>query len=154
MAVATVLTEIEKKGSGSVDAVAFSNTLVEVEIGPDVQENLNRAFIIGMGGTDITLPFKWAAMARKKYDAFMVLTDNEVATYGHIAPSKGVKLYRQLSGVADAKLFVCAFSVSEISVADPTDKFMFDFPGLDSALMAVIGDILSNSFYEVGVKTE
>ena len=47
----------------------------------------------------------------------------------------------------DAKLFVCAFTASNFTVADPMDRYMFDFPGLDSSLVQVIADIMNNRFY-------
>ena len=95
------------------------------------------------------MPILHAAEKRLAYDAFVVLTDSETM-YTDAPPSLALRIYRELSGVADAKLFVCAFAKSNISIADPLDKFMFDFPGLDSALVAVMSDVLTGAFYEAG----
>lgn len=96
---------------------------------------------IPFGGTDISLPFRWAAKNKEKFDGFVVLTDNETNSNTQ-SPAQALKDYRKTCGI-DAKLVVVAFSSNNITVADKADPGMIDIPGFDSDGPAIISNFLA-----------
>ena len=91
MAVATVLSQLEQNGPGTVDAVAFSHQLVPMGLTCNVYENLKAAKGVQMGSNNISLPFVWAAQNQQKYDAFLVLTNNKTNAHGYIKPAYSLR---------------------------------------------------------------
>lgn len=93
------------------------------------------------GGTDCSLPMTDATEKGLKFDAFVVLTDND--TYaGRIHPFEALKQYRAKSGIHDAKLIVVSMTASNFSIADPSDPGMLDISGMDSTVPNVISDFI------------
>jgi len=80
------------------------------------------------GATDPSLPVLDALKHRQLYDAFVIITDNEVnsGTY----PSAALKEYRKL--VPGAKIIMVATEAVNFSIADPADGGMMDVVGFDS----------------------
>ncbi|KAK2157726.1 hypothetical protein NP493_1857g00014 [Ridgeia piscesae] len=130
---AAALSLVTARTERQCEIVGFSHELVPLAIGdhmklPDVETAMRR---VRMGRTDCSLPMQYALQHKKKFDVFIVYTDNET-NCGYIHPSEALRDYRKWSGVTDAKLIVCAMSVSDFSIADPDDANMMDMPGFDT----------------------
>ena len=82
------------------------------------------------GMTDISMGILDALKFKRRYDAFVVITDNDVNS--GIKPAEAMKQYRQAMNMPKTKLAVVATQSSELSIADPADPFMMDFCGFDS----------------------
>jgi 60 kDa SS-A/Ro ribonucleoprotein len=83
-----------------------------------------------MGGTDCSLPMRWATERRLEADVFMVLTDSETWA-GKIHPAQALQEYRRKINPA-AKLVVVGMVSSNFSIADPEDRGMLDVVGFDT----------------------
>lgn len=104
----------------------------------DVMRTLQK---VPMGGTDCSLPMKWAQAYKVPVDVFCVYTDSETwagEPHAHVA----LKNYRQKMGI-DAKLVVVAMAGNEFTIADPKDGGMLDVVGFDTAAPRVIADFAS-----------
>lgn len=117
--------------------VGFSNDLIELKINHkmSLEDVIKYTSNLPFGSTNISAPFHWAADRKLKVDTFVVITDNEVnSNYygktGHV--TEALKQYRNKVGVPDARLGVIATSVTNFSVADPSDNGkQMDFVGFD-----------------------
>jgi 60 kDa SS-A/Ro ribonucleoprotein len=77
------------------------------------------------------------ALANKiPVDTFVIYTDNETWS-GKIHPFQALRQYRERMGI-DAKLIVSAFSATEFTIADPSDRGMLDTVGLDASLPGLL----------------
>ena len=83
-----------------------------------------------MGGTDCSLPMRWATERRLETDMFMVLTDSETWA-GKIHPMQALQEYRRKVNPA-AKLIVAGMVSSNFTIADPEDRGMLDVVGFDT----------------------
>jgi len=129
---------------GEADFVAFTSTLSEIKITKSATlKSVEKKFSgLGFGGTDCAQPMIWAEKNGRKYDAFVVLTDNETWA-GSIHPTDALKRYRKSSGITDAKLVVAAFTPTEFSIADPQDPNMLDVTGTDSSVVQVVNNFIA-----------
>jgi 60 kDa SS-A/Ro ribonucleoprotein len=91
-----------------------------------------------MGGTDCSLPIRWATARRLETDVFMVLTDNETWA-GKVHPAQALREYRQKIN-PHAKLVVAGLVANDFTIADPNDAGMLDVVGFDTAAPTVIAD--------------
>lgn len=82
------------------------------------------------GTTDISMGILEAMKYRRKFDAFVVITDCDVNS--GIKPSEAMKQYRKELNLPNAKLAVIGTQGSDFTIADPSDPFMMDFCGFDS----------------------
>lgn len=87
------------------------------------------------GGTDCSLPMKWALENRVEADLFAVYTDSETWAGGH--PTAALRAYREKMGIA-AKLVVVGMTATEFTIADSSDTGMLDVVGFDTAAPGVI----------------
>ena len=95
-----------------------------------------------MGGTDATLPIRWALANKIEIDAFVTFTDNESwAGPEHVTQS--LKEYRDKMGIP-AKLVAVAFATNEYAVADPDDAGQMNVCGMDTATPNIISDFISD----------
>lgn len=95
---------------------------------------------IPFGGTDCSLPMRYAEKEKIPTDAFVVYTDNETWA-GDIHASQALKNYRKATGI-QAKMAVVGMTSTGFSIADPKDGGMMDFVGFDSAAPAVLSDFV------------
>jgi 60 kDa SS-A/Ro ribonucleoprotein len=117
--------------------------LTEVSISPrqrldDVTRQMAR---LPMGGTDCSLPMRWAQERKLPVDVFMVLTDSETWA-GKIHPAQALREYRQMIN-PEAKLVVAGMVSSGFSIADPQDSGMLDVVGFDTAAPELIAGFAS-----------
>ncbi len=92
------------------------------------------------GGTDCSIPMRWALKNKVEIDAFQVYTDSETWA-GPVHPSQALVQYRQKMNIP-AKSAVVAFESNGFSIADPRDAGMIDCVGFDTALPAVLADFI------------
>lgn len=90
------------------------------------------------GGTDCALPMLWAQAMGKKFDAFVVYTDNETWA-GSIQPHQALVKYREATGI-DAKLIVVGMTATEFTIADSQDAGMLDVVGFDTNVPKLISE--------------
>jgi len=96
---------------------------------------------IPMGGTDCSLPMRWALEKQVKADAFVVYTDSETWA-GPVHPAQALRTYREKMGI-QAKLVVVGMTANGFSIADPQDTGMLDVVGFDAATPQVISDFIA-----------
>lgn len=124
------------------EIMAFSHTLVKAPITPrmrldDALKVLDR---ISMGGTDCSLPMRYAMNTGQRFDAFQIFTDSETWA-GSIHPSQALKQYRQ-QFIQDARLIVVGMVSNGFSIADPNDPGMLDVVGYDTATPQIMADFV------------
>ncbi|UGL63114.1 Ro-like RNA binding protein [Streptomyces phage Bartholomune] len=90
------------------------------------------------GGTDCSLPMRWALENKVEVDTFVVITDNDTWA-GDIHPFQALKEYRKKTGI-DARMAVLGVQATEFTIADPSDRGMMDFVGFDSNAPRVLAD--------------
>lgn len=90
------------------------------------------------GGTDCSLPIRWAQENGVDVDTFVVITDNDTWA-GDIHPFQALKEYRKKTGI-DARMAVLGVQATEFTIADPRDRGMMDFVGFDSNAPRVLAD--------------
>lgn len=94
-----------------------------------------------MGGTDATMPIRWAETNKVEIDAFVVMTDNE-SWAGPEHVTQALDRYRQKTGIP-AKLVAVAMTADKYSVANPDDPAQLNVVGLDTATPNVISQFIT-----------
>ncbi len=105
-----------------------------------LDDNVRTVSGLPFGGTDCSLPMKWAMAEGREYDSFVVYTDNEHWA-GDIHPSQALAQYRKTTGIP-ARLAAVAFAGGGFSIADPADAGMMDFVGFDAGAPAALANFL------------
>jgi hypothetical protein len=95
------------------------------------------------GTTDISMGILEALRYKRKYDAFVVITDNDVNS--GIKPSEAMKQYRAGMKMPQTKLVVVATEGSDYTIADPADPFMMDMCGFDSHGPKILQDFIRST---------
>jgi 60 kDa SS-A/Ro ribonucleoprotein len=95
---------------------------------------------INGGGTDCSLPAKWALQNKVEIGGIVNITDNEVNS-GDRHPFQALQQYRQAM-VSDLRQVVVGMTCTGFSIADPTDKLSMDVVGFDASAPNVIADFL------------
>jgi hypothetical protein len=136
IAMALLYLETEK----NVSVVGFSAGLTDMS-GPSSRNQLRRGMTIDEGlaatngmafsSTDCVLPILHAINHNLKFDAFIVLTDNE--TYApNEHPQSALVRYRQLMGT-ETKLIVIGMTGNCFTIVDPTDRKTLNLAGFDTS---------------------
>jgi len=92
------------------------------------------------GMTDISMGILEALKYKRKYDAFVVITDNDVNS--GIKPSEAMKQYRTGMKMPNTKLAVVATQGADYTIADPKDPLMMDMVGFDSHGPKILQDFI------------
>jgi 60 kDa SS-A/Ro ribonucleoprotein len=95
---------------------------------------------VNFGGTDCSLPMRYALERRLPVDAFVVLTDSETWA-GDMHPVQALRRYRERMGIP-ARLVVVGMVSNGFSIADPADAGMLDVVGFDAATPQVMADFV------------
>jgi 60 kDa SS-A/Ro ribonucleoprotein len=95
---------------------------------------------VNFGGTDCSLPMRYALQRRLPVDAFVVLTDSETWA-GDIHPVQALRQYRERMGIP-ARLIVVGMVSNGFTIADPDDGGMMDVVGFDAAVPQLMADFL------------
>lgn len=113
-------------------------TLVDVEITSRMR--LSDAIVavgeVPVGGTDCSLPMRWAEGRKIDVDFFAVYTDSETWA-GEVHPHEALRRYRRARSVP-ARLAVVGMVSNGFSIADPADNGMLDVVGFDTATPALL----------------
>lgn len=122
------------------EVVGFTSGLTKLAISPRqrLDDAIRAISNLPFGGTDCSQPITWAEQAGKRFDTFIVYTDNETWA-GNIHPHQALTRYRERTGI-DAKLVVVGMTANDVSIADPKDRGMLDVAGFDSAVPTLIAD--------------
>jgi 60 kDa SS-A/Ro ribonucleoprotein len=96
---------------------------------------------MSFGGTDCSLPMKYALQNGLEVDSFEVYTDNETY-YGGIHPSQALQQYRRETGIP-ATLSVVSMVSTYHTIADPQDSGMIDLVGFDTSTPNILSDFIS-----------
>ena len=143
MAMVTARAEWGTDGYPLYHSVAFSTNLIPFSLAPDdtlrgITERMNQ---VPFGGTDCSLPIKYALDKGIQVDAFITYTDSETwaGRSGH--PAELIQKYRKESGIP-ARMVVVGLTATDISIADPNDAGMLDVVGFDSAAPGLISSFV------------
>lgn len=122
--------------------MAFGDKFEPLNISPrDRLDNVvNKTEMLGMSGTDCSLPMLWAQKRKANVDTFVVYTDSETWA-GRIHPVQALNAYRRATGIP-AKLVVVGMVSNEFTIADPNDAGMLDVVGFDASAPAVISNFM------------
>jgi 60 kDa SS-A/Ro ribonucleoprotein len=109
-----------------------------LDITPDMTlgQTLMKMSRIPFGGTDCSVPMRWANENKLDFDVFLTYTDNET-WHGGMHPVQALREYRN-QRVKDAKMIVVGMVGTEFSIADPKDPNSLDIVGFDSAAPQII----------------
>jgi 60 kDa SS-A/Ro ribonucleoprotein len=137
-AMAMVCSSVEE----DYEMMAFSTEFIPLTISSrqrmdDVIRTMSN---LPFGGTDCSIPMRWALQRKKEFDAFVVITDSETwAGDGH--PVQWLKRYREQKSIP-AKLIVMGMCSNEFSIADPDDAGMLDCCGFDASTPTIVSDFI------------
>ena len=92
------------------------------------------------GMTDISMGILEALKYKRKYDAFVVITDCDVNS--GIKPSEAMKQYRAGMKMPNTKLVVVGTQGADYTIADPKDPLMMDMVGFDSHGPKILQDFI------------
>ncbi|KAJ1349341.1 hypothetical protein KIN20_004842 [Parelaphostrongylus tenuis] len=137
------LSLVTLKNEKIAECVAFCNDLVELPYRGDwtISKVLSHMGSLGCGPTDCAQPMLWAKEKNKKFDVFVIYTDNETY-FGNVHPYQALRDYRESSGIVDAKLVVVGMTATNFTIADPEDAGMLDIVGFDSAVPTLLHDFV------------
>jgi 60 kDa SS-A/Ro ribonucleoprotein len=144
MAMVTARSEWDKNGNiPRYHSLAFTTQLTPFPLSPNesIKAVMGRMEYMPFGGTDCSLPIKYALDTKLEVDAFMVWTDNETWAGRNGHPSELLQRYRKESGIP-ARLAVIGLTATDISIADPKDAGMLDICGFDSAAPQILSDFV------------
>ncbi len=118
----------------------FSRTMIELPISDrdSLETAVKKISGLPFGGTDCSAPMRYAQAQGLGIDTFAVYTDNETWA-GGTKPFQALKQYRNKTG-RDSRLAVFGMASSPFSIADPSDRGMMDFVGMDSSAPKVFAD--------------
>jgi 60 kDa SS-A/Ro ribonucleoprotein len=97
---------------------------------------------VNFGGTDCSLPMRYALERRLRVDAFVVLTDSETWA-GDIHPVQALRQYRERMGIP-ARLIVVGMVSNGFTLADGADAGMLDVVGFDAVTPQVMAEFVRN----------
>ena len=123
-----------------VEIMAFSTTFIPVNFSrrQRLDDACKMTHRMPFGGTDCSLPMRYAQQMKREVDTFAVYTDSETWA-GNIHPKQALDQYRQFSG-RPARSVVVGMVSNGFTIADPTDRGMLDVVGFDTAAPALISD--------------
>lgn len=136
-ALAMVTMRVEK----DCDVYGFTSTLRRLDIDRDDKLNKVVDYVadLDFGSTDCAQPMLGALKRSERYDAFIVMTDNETWA-GTVHVSEALRRYRAVYG--PAKLIVNGMAVNGFTVNDPTDPLGLDVVGFNTATPAVMSGFI------------
>ncbi len=132
------------------EILAYSHQLVPLQISPKMRldavvKTMQR---LPFGGTDCSLPIKWALANQVQVDAFVNYSDNETwyngGSYfgnnlGH--PSELLRKYREKFKLP-VKFIEVGFTATNISIADSNDGNSLSVVGFDAATPQIISEFI------------
>jgi len=136
-AVATFLVRTE----ANAHVMAFDTAAREFPITPTQRlDDVIASITKWGGGTDLSIPVKYALDRKLKVDAIVILTDNETWA-GKQHTVQALYQYRQRIN-PQAKLVVMATTANGGTVTDPADPLSFGVAGFDAAAPQLVMDFI------------
>lgn len=125
--------------------IGFDTTIHQLNISPSMRlDAATREVLKHGGGTDCSIPFKFAAYEKLPIDAFVTFTDN--ATWaGTQHPAQALKAYRKAVN-PKARSICAAFTATATSIADKADPLSLDCVGLDASMPEVMRSFVAEGF--------
>lgn len=143
LALVQLATEPESAAVGfsSSNGRMFGPTeMIELSLSPRqrLDDAVRAVSNLPFGGTDCSLPMKYALEQGIEVDTFVVYTDSETWA-GRSHPHQALREYREKTGI-DAKMAVVGMTATDASIADPNDPGMLDVAGFDPSVPNVISE--------------
>lgn len=136
-AMATFLVRTEPK----VHVMAFDTAAREFPITASQRvDDVVAGIVKWGGGTDVSVPVRYALDRKLEVDAFVILTDSETWA-GKQHPVQALYQYRKRIN-PHAKLAVMAATANGGTVCDPADPLAFGVAGFDAAAPALVMDFI------------
>jgi 60 kDa SS-A/Ro ribonucleoprotein len=88
------------------------------------------------GGTDLSLPFSWAAQYDLRVDGFLTFTDNETWA-GRQHPFQALATYRSRYNPG-ARVVVASMTAAGHTIGEPGDPGILNIAGMDASLPKVV----------------
>ncbi|WP_327107473.1 TROVE domain-containing protein [Nonomuraea glycinis] len=136
-ALAVMLARIEK---GNVHVIDVDTGVHASKVTPRTNLREIKSWRPSGGGTDLSLPFRWAREQGMAVDGFVVFTDNETWA-GRAHPSQELDAYRR-SVAAEARVVVAAMTAAGYSISDPADAGVLNVAGLDASLPLIVNGFI------------
>ena len=137
-----LFTSKNKNGWGH-DNTGLTDVSDVIDANAPLENVLNAVQRSDWGSTNISMGILEALKYKRKYDAFVVITDNDVNS--GIKPAEAMRQYRQGLKLPQSKLVVVATKGTDITIADPTDPFMLDMCGFDSHGPKILQDFIKSA---------
>jgi 60 kDa SS-A/Ro ribonucleoprotein len=120
--------------------MGFCHQFTPLDISPKMRldDVISKTSRLSFGGTDCSLPMRWALRNGIQADHFSVYTDNETWA-GAMHPHQALDLYRRETGIP-ARLSVIGMTATDFTIADPDDPGSLDVAGFDSAVPKMLAD--------------
>jgi 60 kDa SS-A/Ro ribonucleoprotein len=134
---AVMLSRIEK---GNVHVIDVDTRVHASKVTPRTNLREIASWRPSGGGTDLSLPFLWAAQERLDVDGFVVFTDNETWA-GHAHPSQNLTSYRHVRNPS-ARVVVAAMTAAGYSIGDPADAGVLNVAGMDASLPQIVNGFI------------
>jgi 60 kDa SS-A/Ro ribonucleoprotein len=127
-------------GYGRSNGVNDVSGLTELDISAKASIDSAIKTVSGLpfGGTDCSLPMRYALQKKQEIDLFVIYTDNETWA-GPQHPHEALTAYNKQMG-REARLAVVAMAGGEFTIADPDSSLMLDVAGFDSATPKIISE--------------
>jgi 60 kDa SS-A/Ro ribonucleoprotein len=124
----------------AIGVMGFSHSYREIKLrkGMSLVDAMKHVAGQGFGGTDCSLPFRWAGTESMDVNSFVTTTDSETWS-GGIHPSQALNAYRQASG-NQARSVVVGMTSNGFTIADPQDAGSLDVVGFDASTPSLIAD--------------
>ncbi len=141
---AAAMAMVTYKVEPQVEVVAFCDKMTPLAFTRNqrLDQVVKRTSGLPFGGTDCSLPMRWALTNRVLADTFVVYTDSET-WHGEVHPAQALHEYRQQTGIA-ARLVVVGMVSNGFTIADPNDAGMLDVVGFDSSAPEVMRQFAAN----------
>jgi 60 kDa SS-A/Ro ribonucleoprotein len=121
---------------------AFSSNFTKFEIeNKSFLETVQMMHNLDFAGTNCSLPISYSLQSNKKVDCFVTITDNETNAYDY-HPSHYLQKYRN-SINSNVKNIIIGMSMSNFSVADPSDTQSLDIAGMDAGIPLIIDNFVN-----------
>ncbi|MFI7642405.1 TROVE domain-containing protein [Nonomuraea sp. NPDC049400] len=136
-AMAVMLSRIEQ---GNVHVIDVDTMVHASKVTPRTNLREIASWQPSGGGTDLSLPFTWAARKRLKADGIVLFTDNETWA-GPAHPTQALGAYRRKINPR-ARVVVAAMTAAGYSIGDPDDDGVLNVAGLDASLPLVVNGFI------------
>lgn len=117
-----------------------SDGICEVAISPRqrLDDIIRATDALPFGGTDCSLPMRYALDKGLAVDVFVTYTDSETWS-GDVHPHQALAQYRERTGIS-AKMVVVGMTSNGFSIADPSDAGELDVVGFDTSTPNLISE--------------